>query len=73
MFERLVRLDDGRARDAGGAGLGLPIARGLARAHGGDVVCLPAAGGAWFQIVLPGPPTADPAAQHTARHGFVRS
>ncbi|BBU23045.1 hypothetical protein MYXE_28350 [Mycobacterium xenopi] len=34
VFERLVRLDAGRARDHGGAGLGLPIARALARAHG---------------------------------------
>ena len=27
-----------------GSGLGLPIARGYARAHGGDVVCLDATG-----------------------------
>lgn len=53
VFERLVRLHDGRARDTGGAGLGLPIARGIARAHGGDVVCLPASDGAWFRLVLP--------------------
>ena len=32
IFERLVRLDEARARDHGGAGLGLPIARALARA-----------------------------------------
>ncbi|MDL5159902.1 sensor histidine kinase [Actinomycetospora termitidis] len=38
IFDRLVRLDEARARDAGGAGLGLSIARALARAHGGDVV-----------------------------------
>jgi two-component system, OmpR family, sensor kinase len=37
VFDRLVRLDDARTRDAGGAGLGLPIARALARAHGGDL------------------------------------
>lgn len=43
-FERFVTLDR-----QGGSGLGLPIARGLARAHGGDltyddgfVLCLPA-------------------------------
>ena len=37
IFERFVRLDDARARDTGGAGLGLPIARQIARAHRGDL------------------------------------
>ena len=53
IFERLVRLDTGRARDHGGAGLGLPIARALARAHGGDLTCLPHEGGAQFRLTLP--------------------
>jgi two-component system OmpR family sensor kinase len=53
IFERLVRLDAGRAVDHGGAGLGLPIARALARAHGGDLVCLPHEGGAQFLLSLP--------------------
>ncbi|BBY00449.1 hypothetical protein MSEO_09480 [Mycobacterium seoulense] len=53
VFERLVRLDAGRARDHGGAGLGLPIARALARAHGGELVCLPHDGGAEFLLTLP--------------------
>ena len=53
IFERLVRLDAGRARDHGGAGLGLPIARALARAHGGELVCLPHDGGAEFRLTLP--------------------
>jgi two-component system, OmpR family, sensor kinase len=53
IFERLVRLDDARTRDDGGAGLGLPIARALARAHGGDLTCLPHQGGARFELVLP--------------------
>ena len=44
IFDRLVRLDDARRRDAGapglsGAGLGLAIARGIARAHGGELRC----------------------------------
>lgn len=36
VFERLVRLDPARSGD-GGAGLGLSISRGLARAGGGDL------------------------------------
>ncbi|BBY08469.1 sensor histidine kinase [Mycobacterium noviomagense] len=58
IFERLVRLDTGRARDHGGAGLGLSIARALARAHGGDLTCLSHQGGAQFRLTIP----ADPAA-----------
>jgi signal transduction histidine kinase len=38
VFDRWVRLDEGRSSDAGGSGLGLPIARAIARAHGGDIV-----------------------------------
>ncbi|CAM4079839.1 putative sensor histidine kinase TcrY [Mycobacterium basiliense] len=53
IFERLVRLDAGRTRDHGGAGLGLPIARALARAHGGELACLPHDGGARFRLSLP--------------------
>jgi len=55
IFERLVRLDAGRARDHGGAGLGLSIARALARAHGGELECLPHDGGAQFRLSLPAP------------------
>lgn len=47
------RLDPGRARDDGGAGLGLPIARALARARGGELACLPREGGAQFRLSLP--------------------
>jgi signal transduction histidine kinase len=53
IFDRLVRLDDARDRRAGGSGLGLPIARGFARAHGGDLSYLPGAPGARFRLVLP--------------------
>ncbi|MFT2689929.1 sensor histidine kinase [Clavibacter zhangzhiyongii] len=55
IFDRLVRLDDGRDRHVGGAGLGLPIARALARAQGGDLVCLPSVpgAGARFRLTLP--------------------
>lgn len=46
IFERFVRLAPDRARNTGGSGLGLSISRGLIEAHGGSLVCLPAAGGA---------------------------
>jgi signal transduction histidine kinase len=38
----------------GGAGLGLPLARRLARACGGDVVAMPMSRGARFELRLPG-------------------
>ncbi|GAA3230064.1 HAMP domain-containing sensor histidine kinase [Pseudonocardia petroleophila] len=53
IFERLVRLDDARDRESGGAGLGLAIARGLARAHGGDLTLVPGPTGASFRLTLP--------------------
>ncbi|RRR48688.1 sensor histidine kinase [Mycolicibacter terrae] len=53
IFDRLVRLDSARGRDHGGAGLGLPIARALADAHGGQLTCVPHDGGACLRLVLP--------------------
>lgn len=57
IFDRLVRLDTARSRTGGdGAGLGLAIARGIARAHGGDLRCVdppPGTPGARFVLVLP--------------------
>ncbi len=44
VFDRLVRLDPARAGD-GGAGLGLSISRGLARAAGGELRCADPGGG----------------------------
>ncbi|MFI9817308.1 ATP-binding protein [Saccharothrix variisporea] len=40
IFDRLVRLDEARDRRSGGSGLGLPIARGVVRAHGGELTCI---------------------------------
>ena len=37
LFDRFYRADQGRDRDAGGAGLGLAIVRALVEAHGGHV------------------------------------
>jgi two-component system OmpR family sensor kinase len=51
VFDRFVRLDE--TRHGSGSGLGLPIARAIARAHGGDVICLPAERGAHFRLILP--------------------
>ncbi|MCW2764699.1 MAG: ATP-binding region, ATPase domain protein [Nocardioides sp.] len=53
IFERFVRLDQSRARDSGGTGLGLPIARQVARAHGGDLVVTDDAAGARFTLSIP--------------------
>jgi heavy metal sensor kinase len=54
IFQPFVRLDAARARDTGGAGLGLPIARAVAVAHGGTLAVEPgAAGGCRFVLRLP--------------------
>lgn len=56
IFERLVRLDEARSRHSGGSGLGLSIARGIARAHGGELSCVepaPGESGAVFRLTLP--------------------
>ncbi|MFL6064457.1 MAG: sensor histidine kinase [Friedmanniella sp.] len=65
VFERFVRLDDSRSPDAGGSGLGLPIARTTLAAHGGEVSIEDAPDG-WCRFVVRLPPAAphpaDPAA-----------
>ncbi|MCW2704344.1 MAG: ATP-binding region, ATPase domain protein [Blastococcus sp.] len=54
VFERFVRLDSSRQRAAGGAGLGLAIAREITRAHGGDLTVVPCRAGAHLEVRLPG-------------------
>ncbi len=54
IFERFYRLDLSRSREAGGAGLGLAIAREIAEAHGGSIsVAAAPTGGSIFKVLLP--------------------
>lgn len=53
VFDRFYRVDEARSRDAGGAGLGLAIAKWGAEAHRGrvELVC-PSGGGCLFRLLL---------------------
>lgn len=54
IFDRFYRSEKSRSRATGGAGLGLAIARGILRAHGGDIQVESEAGrGARFRFTLP--------------------
>jgi signal transduction histidine kinase len=54
VFEPFRRAEPSRSRDTGGIGLGLTVARSIARAHGGDVVLdNRAAGGLLARVRLP--------------------
>ena len=54
IFDRFYRVDTARNRKVGGAGLGLSLAREIARAHGGDLILEPPMDG-WvgFRLTLP--------------------
>ena len=55
IFERFYRADPGRARESGGAGLGLAIAHWAVAAHGGRIELeSEESKGSLFRIVLPG-------------------
>ncbi|MER7251334.1 HAMP domain-containing sensor histidine kinase [Kribbella sp. NPDC000426] len=60
VFDRFVRLDPARTREAGGAGLGLAITAKIVERHGGTIeVGSSSNGGAAFTVTIPrttGPP-----------------
>jgi signal transduction histidine kinase len=54
LFERFARAEDARARDGGGAGLGLALSRAIAESHGGSLqLADPNGRGATFRLFLP--------------------
>lgn len=58
VFSPFVRLEASRSRHTGGSGLGLGIARHIARAHGGDIrLANHPAGGLVATLTLPRQPT----------------
>jgi signal transduction histidine kinase len=57
IFEQFYRAHDSLSSGIQGSGLGLTLARQIARAHGGDVVCEPReGGGTCFTLRLPTAP-----------------
>jgi len=67
IFERFYRADPAHSRRIDGTGLGLSLAREIARAHGGDVVLTESRGGVTrFALRLPLAPTPTPAAPAAA-------
>jgi two-component system sensor histidine kinase BaeS len=54
VFDRFWRADESRSRSTGGSGLGLPIARQIAEAHGGTITVASTPGrGTTFTVTLP--------------------
>lgn len=54
IFEAFFRADDSLASGVQGSGLGLTLARRIARDHGGDITCRPrSGGGSIFLLTLP--------------------
>ena len=53
VFTPFYRTDEAKGRTDNGVGLGLSIARAVARAHGGDITLSSGAGGLVAEVVLP--------------------
>lgn len=53
IFDKFYRLDEARASDTGGAGLGLAIAKEIVALHGGTISARSGGGTTVFRIVLP--------------------
>jgi signal transduction histidine kinase len=57
VFRPFFRLETSRNRETGGSGLGLAVARSIARRHGGDIVLEDAGdGGLTVRLSLPHTP-----------------
>ena len=53
VFDRFYRIDEARSREAGGAGLGLALAKWGAEVHGGRLELESTAAGCIFRLLLP--------------------
>lgn len=54
LFEKFYRVESSRSRATGGAGLGLPICRGIVEAHQGQIDAAKSPeGGLWVRLVFP--------------------
>lgn len=61
VFDRFIRLDEGRQRDSGGTGLGLAIAKAVTEAHRGTIVASESPlGGTRIAITLTSQPSHQP-------------
>ncbi len=73
VFQRFARLEASKARDPGGTGLGLPIAREIARLHGGSLTIEDSMRGARFVLRLPRNPRTVPTTTPDRPHwGWTR-
>jgi two-component system OmpR family sensor kinase len=60
IFDRFARVDTDRNREGGGMGLGLPIVKAIAEAHGGSVRVRSEPGrGSTFELLLPASPSSS--------------